>query len=91
MELGVPVALIKRIKVKIPPPTAVRRVTQDELQQFFDACRIGTRNMMIAPVVRLALETAQRKQELVDLQWDWVDFERGFIHANKTKIGYVLR
>ena len=63
-----PVALIKRIKGKVPPPTAVRRVTQDELQQFFDASRIGTCNMMIAPVVRFALETALRKQELVDLQ-----------------------
>ena len=87
----VPVALIKRIKVKVPPPTALRRVSQDELQQFFDACRTYTRNMMIAPVVRFALETALRKQELVDLQWDWVDFERGFIHANKTKTGYVRR
>ena len=48
-------------------------------------------NTMIAPVVRFALETALRKQELVDLQWEWVDFERGFIHANKTKTGYVRR
>lgn len=87
----VPVALIKRIKVKVPPPTAVRRVTQDELQQFFDACRSYTRNMMIAPVVRFALETALRKQELVDLQWEWVNLERGIIHANKTKTGYVRR
>lgn len=87
----VPVDLIRRIKVKVPPPTGLRRVTQDELQQFFDACRFYTRNMMIAPVVRFALETALRKQELVDLQWDWVDFERGIIHANKTKTGYVQR
>ena len=87
----VPVDLIRRIKVKVPPPTALRRVTQDELQQFFDACRFYTRNMMIAPVVRFALETALRKQELVDLQWEWVDFERGIIHANKTKTGYVRR
>lgn len=87
----VPVVLIKRIKVKVPPPTAVRRINNDELQQFFDTCRTYTRNMMIAPVVRFALETALRKQELVDLQWEWVDFERGFIHANKTKSGYVRR
>lgn len=87
----VPVALIKRIKVKVPPPTAVRRISDDELQQFFAACRTYTRNMMIAPVVRFALETALRKKELVNLQWEWVDFERGFIHANKTKSGYVRR
>ena len=28
--------LIRRIKVKVPSPTALRRVTKDELQQFFD-------------------------------------------------------
>ncbi len=90
-DWDVPVDLIKRIKVKVPPPTAVRRIDNDDLQQFFDGCRTGTRNMIIAPVVRFALETALRKQELVDLQWEWVDFERGFIHANKTKSGYARR
>ena len=90
-DWDVPVDLIKRIKVKVPPPTAVRRIDNDELQKFFDACRTYTRNIMIAPVVRFALETALRKQELVDLLWEWVDFERGPIHANKTKSGYARR
>ena len=90
-DWDVPVDLIKRIKVKVPPPTAVRRIDNDELQQFFDACRTGTRNRMIAPVVCFALDTALRKRELVDLQWEWVDFERGLIHANKTKSGYARR
>ena len=49
-----PVALIRRIKVKVPPATCACGVstTNDELQQFFDACRTYTRNTMIAPVVR---------------------------------------
>ena len=87
----VPVDLIRRIKVKVPPPTALRRVTQDELQQFFDACRTYTRNTDDCACGSICARDCLRKQELVDLQWEWVDFERGFIHANKTKTGYVRR
>jgi integrase len=47
----------------------------------------GARNPWLLPLVRLALETAMRRGELLSLQWENVDLERRTAHLPDTKNG----
>lgn len=47
----------------------------------------GARNHWMAPLVRLALETAMRQGELLNLQWQDVDLEKRTAHLHDTKNG----
>ncbi|MCL1618474.1 site-specific integrase [Ralstonia pseudosolanacearum] len=47
----------------------------------------GARNMWLAPVVKLALETAMRRGELLALRWEHVDLMRRTAHLPDTKNG----
>lgn len=44
-------------------------------------------NLHVANIMRLALFTGMRKGELFKLQWQDIDFERGFIHIKDPKGG----
>lgn len=47
----------------------------------------GARNPWLLPLVRLALETAMRRGELLSLRWENVDLERRTAHLPDTKNG----
>ncbi|WP_024972082.1 site-specific integrase [Ralstonia pickettii] len=47
----------------------------------------GARNRWLLPLVRLALETAMRRGELLSLQWENVNLERQTAHLPDTKNG----
>lgn len=47
----------------------------------------GTRNHWIKPVVKLALETAMRRGELLSLRWEQVDLNRQTAYLPMTKNG----
>jgi integrase len=47
----------------------------------------GARNPWLLPLVRLALETAMRRGELLALQWENVDLKRRTAHLPDTKNG----
>ncbi|PFH09158.1 site-specific recombinase XerD [Collimonas sp. PA-H2] len=47
----------------------------------------GARNPWLAPLVKLALETAMRRGELLALQWENVDLKRRTAHLPDTKNG----
>ena len=47
----------------------------------------GARNPWLLPLVRLALETAMRRGELLSLQWENVDLKRRTAHLPDTKNG----
>ncbi|MEY4763714.1 MAG: hypothetical protein RI907_387 [Pseudomonadota bacterium] len=47
----------------------------------------GARNPWLAPLLRLALETAMRRGELLKLTWDDVDWDRQTAHLPDTKNG----
>lgn len=47
----------------------------------------GARNPWLLPLVRLALETAMRRGELLALQWENVDLDRQTAHLPETKNG----
>ncbi|ATS89985.1 integrase [Xanthomonas citri pv. fuscans] len=47
----------------------------------------GARNPWLAPVVKLAIETAMRRGELLALRWEHVDLKRCTAHLPDTKNG----
>ena len=47
----------------------------------------GARNPWLSPLVRLAIETAMRRGELLALEWENVDLERRTAHLPDTKNG----
>ena len=58
---------IQKLKqVKNPP----RFLTEKECQALLDNC-----NDTIYPLVFVAVNTGMRKSELMNLRWDWIDFE----------------
>ena len=60
-------AKIQKLKqVKNPP----RFLTEKECQALLDSC-----NDIIYPLIFVALNTGMRKSELLNLRWDWIDFE----------------
>jgi len=80
--------------IKLPPNNKPRdrrlqagRDGQDgEEARLFKACR-KARNPYLLPVVRLALETAMRRGELIRLRWEHVDLKRRIAHLPDTKNG----
>ncbi|HUX64345.1 site-specific integrase [Sulfuricella sp.] len=89
-----PVSLIERPK---PAKARDRRLSEAEESALLSALedhaghgkkyRQGTRNPWIKPLVMLALETAMRRGELLDLEWRYVDLARCFVHLPETKNG----
>jgi integrase len=63
-----------------------RRLSLDEWCRL-EAAFHSTRNKEIEPFVRLALETALRRGELLALRWRYVDLERGVALIPDTKTG----
>lgn len=63
-----------------------RRLSQDEWRRLEAGLR-HTRNKEVEPFVRLALETALRRGELLNLRWRHVDLERRVALIPDTKTG----
>ena len=61
-----------------------RRFFAGEEKRLLTECR-ASRNPFLEPVVRLALETAMRRSELVRLRWEHIDLERRTAHLPDTK------
>lgn len=57
-----------------------RWLKEDEIARLLAAAREGERLSRVERFLWLALETAGRKQALLDLTWDRVDFETNVIH-----------
>ncbi|MEJ2630757.1 MAG: site-specific integrase [Acidihalobacter sp.] len=72
--------------VKLPPLRngRERRVSDAEI----DAVCKATGSDILPHIVRLAVETAMRRGELVGIQWRDVDLARRVIHIRTTKNGY---
>ena len=95
MHVENPIPFVKR-----PPKSRARerRFSVEEEKYLFDALSggvrqangtfsKGARNPWLAPLVRLALETAMRRGELLSLQWEHVDLTRRTAHLPDTKNG----
>ncbi len=85
--LGVtnPVTGIKRPK---PNPPRVVRLSREALEALIKACE-GASEPLLAPIVKVALETGMRRGEILNLQWSDIDPERRRIYINRSKNGFA--
>jgi integrase len=61
-------------------------LNQDQLTSLLNAINTDT-NIQAANMMRMVLYTGMRRGELFNLQWEHIDFERGFIHIKEPKGG----
>ena len=76
------------LRIRKPPPSKprTRRLQEGEEQRLFDAlAKHG--NVWVVPIVRLAIETAMRRGELLSLRWEHVHLDQRFVHLPDTKNG----
>lgn len=76
-----PVESIARLR---EPKGRVKWLEDDERNALLDACK-ESKDPNLYPVVVLALSTGCRKQEILDLRWRDVDFDRKRILLEDTK------
>ena len=63
-----------------------RRLTEGEEERLLVACDAG-RNRLMKPLLILALETAMRRGEILNLKWADVDLARRIAHVHLSKNG----
>ena len=83
-NLGNPVRAVKR-----PRDSAARdrRLTPEERHQLLsEAAKLANSQLHLA--ILIALETAMRQGEILNLQWDDVDVDRGVISIRNAKNGH---
>jgi len=90
---------IRYVKRPTAPRARERRLSADEERYLIDALQTTersqgnsygkgiARNPWLAPLVRLAIETAMRRGELLSLAWEHVDLKRQVAHLPDTKNG----
>lgn len=61
-----------------------RRLVDDEEERLMGACE-KARNIWLPVIVRLAIETAMRRGELLSMQWKHFDFNRHIVHVPDSK------
>jgi len=66
-----------------------RRLLPGEEGRVLHECR-ACQNTWIAPCVRLALETAMRRSEILKMAWSDMDWEKRTLHISETKTGHPM-
>lgn len=85
ININNPVALVARPK---NPQGRSRILDAAETDSLFEALRpTGRRSIWMLPLVKLALETAMRRSELLALRWEHIDLKRRTIFLQLTKNG----
>lgn len=77
---------VEKIKVPAAAPARDRRLVDDEDARLLAACEASP-CVWLAPVVRLALETAMRQGEIMGLTWSQVDLKKRVVRLLDTKNG----
>lgn len=95
-EWGIDVEnVVSRIRKPASNNARTRRISEQEwvsLQETLSSSQNegasqGTRNPMILPIVRIAIETAMRQGEILSLRWCDVDLDRKCVKLPMTKNG----
>lgn len=88
-EWGLPLRSnpLSDLRLVSPDNKRKRRLQEGELDKLLEAGR-KTRNPLLIPIVRLALETAMRRGEILALQFCDVDIERCTATIRESKNGY---
>ena len=90
INFGVNKGLCEGIRFKIEMPMVhnlkTEDLTTDQLKKLLDAIN-KDEDVQAANMMRMALFTGMRRGEMFKLQWNDIDFERGFIHILDPKGG----
>ncbi|MBK6741730.1 MAG: site-specific integrase [Hydrogenophilales bacterium] len=98
-EWGIPISnAVEAIRRPSPNRARDRRLEPEEETRLMDALdskgrndkgqlQAGTRNPWIKPIVRLALETAMRRGELLSLRWKNINIDNRTAYLPMTKNG----
>ncbi|MCZ6845147.1 MAG: tyrosine-type recombinase/integrase [Alphaproteobacteria bacterium] len=78
---------VAKIAMPSPGPNRDRRLMGDEEQRLFDAVR-QCRNRFIRPLIELALETAMRRGELLNIHANDIRQDERTLHIPQTKNGH---
>jgi integrase len=64
-----------------------RMLSADEFGRLADALKASARSPYIVAAVKLLIFTGARLTEILDLKWEWIDFERGEARLPDSKTG----
>ena len=64
-----------------------RMLSADEFGRLADALKASGRSPYILAAIKLLIFTGARLSEILDLKWEWVDFERGEARLPDSKTG----
>ena len=78
---------LTKLKLKAPTQRRERRLRQGEYEQLLEAAK-ACRNKLVAPIVRIALETGMRRGEILAIKKDDVDLRRRTLLISKSKNGH---
>lgn len=73
---------IRRAKMLEENNKRLRYISKEECQSLIDAC-----DKHLKPIVVMALNTGMRKSEILNLKWDNLDMNNGFVLLDVTKNG----
>jgi len=82
-----PISLIRKPSVN---NSRTRRLEEGEEQLLLTACK-QSRNPLLYPIVVIAIETAMRLSELLNMEWQDIDLNKRFIFLKDTKNGSSRR
>jgi integrase len=78
----------QHVRKPATPAGRTRKLSKDETNKLFQALEpTGRQNIWVLPVVRLALETAMRRSEILGLRWENIDLIRQTAFLPDTKNG----
>lgn len=93
LNYGVDKGLIKPLPFKIKAPSVdnivIESLTGEQLQSLLKAIEEDA-HPHAGPIMLMALYTGMRRGEILKLQWDAVDFDRGFITIKHPKGGKTV-
>jgi integrase len=89
-EWGIPVSSNPLATIKRPPQDKARdrRLEDGEEERLIAGCHLG-RSLMMAPLIKLALETGMRRGELLNIRHQDINIGKRTLHIPQTKNGHA--